>query len=147
MPFYKAEVKMQISIHVLNFPKIWRKGPDPMGLWTKWNLFLFRMFFDTVLCFSQLNSYLNVLKYPKFSSFFSANWHFFTFCFKHHIINTCSVVIINPVYMISIQDIHLAKRFYDMAAEASPDAQFPVYLALTKLTIHFSLEWLQKVGL
>ena len=31
MSFYKAEVKMQISIHVLNFPKIWGKGPDPMG--------------------------------------------------------------------------------------------------------------------
>uniref|UniRef100_A0A8C9W5V1 SEL1L adaptor subunit of SYVN1 ubiquitin ligase n=1 Tax=Scleropages formosus TaxID=113540 RepID=A0A8C9W5V1_SCLFO len=31
------------------------------------------------------------------------------------------------------QDIHLAKRFYDMAAEASPDAQVPVFLALCKL--------------
>ncbi|KAG7282092.1 hypothetical protein CRUP_023608 [Coryphaenoides rupestris] len=28
------------------------------------------------------------------------------------------------------QDVHLAKRFYDMAAEASPDAQVPVFLAL-----------------
>ena len=61
--------------------------------------------------------------------------------------DTGSVVIFNPDYMMSIQDIHLAKRFYDMAAEASPDAQFPVYLALTKLNVHFSLEWLQKVGL
>jgi len=41
------------------------------------------------------------------------------------------------------KDIHLAKRFYDMAAEASPDAQFPVYMALMKLAFHFSLEWLQ----
>merc|ERR1719505_270739 len=42
------------------------------------------------------------------------------------------------------KDIHLAKRFYDMAAEASPDATFPVYLALSKLAMHFTWEWLQK---
>ena len=32
-----------------------------------------------------------------------------------------------------------------MAAEASPDAQFPVYLALVKLAFEFSVEWLGKV--
>ncbi|XP_066910359.1 protein sel-1 homolog 1-like isoform X2 [Clytia hemisphaerica] len=42
------------------------------------------------------------------------------------------------------KDIHLAKRFYDMAAEASVDAQFPVYLALAKLALEFSYEWLMK---
>jgi len=31
------------------------------------------------------------------------------------------------------QDLHLAKRFYDMAAETSPDAKVPVALALLKL--------------
>merc|ERR1719427_447420 len=42
------------------------------------------------------------------------------------------------------EDIHLAKRFYDMAAEASPDAHFPVTLALLKLSMHFLAEWLQN---
>ena len=42
------------------------------------------------------------------------------------------------------EDIHLAKRFYDMAAEASPDAHFPVTLALLKLSFHFMGEWLQN---
>ena len=36
------------------------------------------------------------------------------------------------------QDIHLAKRFYDMAADTSADAKVPVYLALTKVG-HLSL--------
>ncbi|XP_035865447.1 protein sel-1 homolog 2 isoform X2 [Phyllostomus discolor] len=35
------------------------------------------------------------------------------------------------------KDIHLARRLYDMAAETSPDAQIPVFLALMKLeTVH-----------
>ncbi|VDN15158.1 unnamed protein product, partial [Dibothriocephalus latus] len=37
------------------------------------------------------------------------------------------------------RDIHLAKRFYDMAAAASTDAQLPVTLALAKLSIYFAL--------
>ena len=37
------------------------------------------------------------------------------------------------------QDIHLAKRFYDMAAETSTDAKVPVALALTKLAFTFAL--------
>ncbi|XP_068433344.1 protein sel-1 homolog 1 isoform X2 [Clinocottus analis] len=40
------------------------------------------------------------------------------------------------------QDIHLAKRFYDMAAEASPDAQVPVFLALCKLGLIYTLQYL-----
>uniref|UniRef100_A0A6I8S2T9 Protein sel-1 homolog 1 n=1 Tax=Xenopus tropicalis TaxID=8364 RepID=A0A6I8S2T9_XENTR len=40
------------------------------------------------------------------------------------------------------QDIHLAKRFYDMAAEASPDAQVPVFLALCKLGVLYALQYL-----
>ena len=32
-----------------------------------------------------------------------------------------------------------------MAAEASADAQFPVYLALAKLALEFSYEWFLKV--
>ena len=43
------------------------------------------------------------------------------------------------------QDIHLAKRFYDMAAETSMDAQIPVTLALTKLGILFSMEYIQEL--
>lgn len=36
------------------------------------------------------------------------------------------------------QDIHLARRLYDMAAETSPDAHIPVFFALIKLeTVHF----------
>lgn len=44
------------------------------------------------------------------------------------------------------QDIHLAKRFYDMAAEASPDAQVPVFLALCKLGLIYALQYLQDLN-
>ncbi|XP_053553319.1 protein sel-1 homolog 1 [Bombina bombina] len=44
------------------------------------------------------------------------------------------------------QDIHLAKRFYDMAAEASPDAQVPVFLALCKLGVLYALQYLREVN-
>lgn len=43
------------------------------------------------------------------------------------------------------QDIHLAKRFYDMAAQTNPDAQAPVSLALMKLGVFFMWEWVQEV--
>ena len=42
------------------------------------------------------------------------------------------------------QDVHLAKRFYDMAAEASPDAQAPVSLALMKLAVMYAFDWLNN---
>lgn len=45
-----------------------------------------------------------------------------------------------------MQDIHLAKRFYDMAAEASPDAQVPVFLALCKLGLIYTLQYLQDLN-
>lgn len=45
-----------------------------------------------------------------------------------------------------LQDIHLAKRFYDMAAEASPDAQVPVFLALCKLGLIYALQYLQDLN-
>ncbi|XP_061560912.1 protein sel-1 homolog 1 isoform X1 [Phycodurus eques] len=45
------------------------------------------------------------------------------------------------------QDIHLAKRFYDMAAEASPDAQVPVFLALCKLGLVYALQYMQDLNL
>ena len=38
------------------------------------------------------------------------------------------------------QDIHLAKRFYDMAAETSADAKVPVALALAKLSVVFAFK-------
>ncbi|XP_019715084.1 protein sel-1 homolog 1 isoform X2 [Hippocampus comes] len=44
------------------------------------------------------------------------------------------------------QDIHLAKRFYDMAAEASPDAQVPVFLALCKLGLVYTLHYMQDLN-
>lgn len=47
---------------------------------------------------------------------------------------------------VSLQDIHLAKRFYDMAAEASPDAQVPVFLALCKLGLIYTLQYLQDLN-
>jgi len=37
------------------------------------------------------------------------------------------------------KDIHLAKRFYDMAAETSTDAKVPVAIALAKLGLSFAL--------
>jgi len=37
------------------------------------------------------------------------------------------------------QDVHLAKRFYDMAAETSTDAKVPVALALAKLAVTFAV--------
>lgn len=39
--------------------------------------------------------------------------------------------------MLSFQDLHLARRLYDMAAQTSPDAHIPVFFALAKLeTVH-----------
>lgn len=38
-------------------------------------------------------------------------------------------------YNIIVQDIHLAKRCYDMAAETNLDAKVPVFFALAKLNI------------
>ncbi|CAG0903294.1 unnamed protein product [Cyprideis torosa] len=43
------------------------------------------------------------------------------------------------------QDIYLAKRFYDMAAETSTDAQIPVMLALAKLSVVFTLRTMQEL--
>ena len=37
------------------------------------------------------------------------------------------------------KDIHLAKRFYDMAAETSTDAKVPVAMALAKLGFNFAI--------
>ncbi|XP_033216248.1 protein sel-1 homolog 1 isoform X2 [Belonocnema kinseyi] len=45
------------------------------------------------------------------------------------------------------QDRHLAKRCYDLAAEASPDARIPVTLALMKLFLLFGLDYLQELSL
>ncbi|XP_016837950.1 protein sel-1 homolog 1 [Nasonia vitripennis] len=45
------------------------------------------------------------------------------------------------------KDRHLAKRCYDLAAEASPDARIPVALALIKLFLLFGLDYVQELGL
>ncbi|KAI4503983.1 hypothetical protein M0802_000454 [Mischocyttarus mexicanus] len=45
------------------------------------------------------------------------------------------------------KDRHLAKRCYDLAAEASPDARVPVALALIKLSFLFGLDYLQEFSL
>ncbi|XP_008557621.1 protein sel-1 homolog 1 [Microplitis demolitor] len=42
------------------------------------------------------------------------------------------------------QDRHLAKRCYDLAAEASPDARIPVALALIKLYLLFGIDYLKE---
>lgn len=42
------------------------------------------------------------------------------------------------------QDIYLAKRFYDMAADTSPDAQVPVAIALGKLALLFGLKHVKE---
>ena len=44
-----------------------------------------------------------------------------------------------------LQDLYLAKRFYDMAVEHSADAAVPVALALAKLALIFVLEHINKV--
>ncbi|XP_011500969.1 PREDICTED: protein sel-1 homolog 1 [Ceratosolen solmsi marchali] len=44
------------------------------------------------------------------------------------------------------KDRHLAKRCYDLAAEASPDARIPVALALVKLFILFGIDYLQGLS-
>lgn len=43
------------------------------------------------------------------------------------------------------RDIHLAKRFYDMAAETSVDAKVPVALALAKLALVFAVKNLEEL--
>lgn len=45
------------------------------------------------------------------------------------------------------RDHHLAKRCYDLAAEASPDARVPVALALIKLSLLFGFDYLQEFSL
>ncbi len=52
----------------------------------------------------------------------------------------------SELFLVALQDIHLAKRFYDMAAEASPDAQVPVFLALCKLGLIYTLQYLQDLN-
>lgn len=46
-----------------------------------------------------------------------------------------------------MQDIHLAKRFYDMAAETSADAKVPVMMALSRLNVYFFIEYLKDVSI
>ena len=36
----------------------------------------------------------------------------------------------------AVQDLHLAKRYYDRAAATAPAAKWPVHLALFSLTLH-----------
>ncbi|KAJ8309472.1 hypothetical protein KUTeg_014346 [Tegillarca granosa] len=42
------------------------------------------------------------------------------------------------------KDVHLAKRFYDMAAETSNDAHVPVFLALMKLGLFYGVDIFNK---
>ena len=45
-----------------------------------------------------------------------------------------------------LQDLHLAKRFYDMAAETHKDAQLPVTLALARLSLMSQLDAFSDVS-
>lgn len=45
------------------------------------------------------------------------------------------------------RDRHLAKRCYDLAADASPDARIPVTLALIKLFLLFGLDYIQEFSI
>ena len=56
-----------------------------------------------------------------------------------------SYLISEWTHLCIFQDIHLAKRFYDMAAETSMDAQVPVALALCKLGVSFAMEYFTQV--
>lgn len=49
------------------------------------------------------------------------------------------------VYIYTIQDYHLAKRYYDLASQTSPDALVPVSLALFKLNALFYYDMILKV--
>lgn len=44
------------------------------------------------------------------------------------------------------RDLHLAKRYYDMAAETSTDSFVPVTLSLMKLRMEFAMDYLLAVG-
>lgn len=55
---------------------------------------------------------------------------------NHQFTYTCTIS--------DLQDVHLAKRFYDMAAETSVDAHVPVTLALIKLGLFYGLEVFSK---
>ena len=45
---------------------------------------------------------------------------------------------------VCFQDVHLAKRFYDQAAETSVDAHVPVTLALMKLGMLYGMDIFSK---
>lgn len=45
------------------------------------------------------------------------------------------------------KDWHLAKRFYDLAAETSIDAKIPVALAILKLSLMFKVESMKDVSI
>ncbi|CAH2216167.1 jg18041, partial [Pararge aegeria aegeria] len=45
------------------------------------------------------------------------------------------------------RDLHLAKRCYDLAADASPDARLPAALALARLHAHSAIENMLEVGI
>ena len=48
------------------------------------------------------------------------------------------------IFLSPFQDVHLAKRFYDMAAETSGDAYIPVSLALLKLGLFYGVDVFSK---
>jgi hypothetical protein len=50
------------------------------------------------------------------------------------------------IVVLFFQDIHLAKRCYDLAAETSADAKVPVALALMKVSLLFTMKYLQEVS-
>lgn len=50
-----------------------------------------------------------------------------------------------PLFFFPFQDIYLAKRLYDSAADANPDARVPVALALIKIYFLFGMKYLQEV--
>lgn len=54
------------------------------------------------------------------------------------------IMLVHALVML-LQDMHLAKRCYDMAADASPDAKIPVALALMKLSLKSSLKYFEEV--
>ena len=57
-----------LAFHFLNFPKFCKKGSGPMELCV--NILYGKFVF--VLYFAELNFYLNMLKYPNFSTLFLA---------------------------------------------------------------------------
>lgn len=66
---------------------------------------------------------------------------------KTFILKVCFSCMLKKYSISVLQDMYLAKRCYDLAAETSPDAKIPVALALIKLSLYFTFKYFKEVSL